>query len=202
MSHHGFSYDLVDKIVSIDSDQKDVLSRKTTDISEHELLYAKEIGERLKATLASKGSGAGLAAPQIGISRSVFIYSYDRTPEHLTLVINPSLKSEDDTVVESWEGCFSAMSADGKRSVAKMRRFEKIRVTYTNESGELVEKSLDGFAAKVFQHEYDHLQGYLNVCHNSALEVKTFPDNDTFEEFMAFVKSEDQKRYNSNNNGH
>ena len=186
-----------DDILNGETDTQNVLSTKTKDIGKDELFLAIEIGERLKVTLASKGPvAAGLAAPQIGISRSVFIYSYDRTPEHLTLVINPTFEPIGDKVVEGWEACFSGMKPNGEKSVAKMQRFEVIRVTYMNEKGEMVKRVLDGFAAKVFQHEYDHLQGYVNIGHPKALEVKTFPNSESFEAFMTTVRAEDKRRYN------
>jgi len=56
---------------------------------------------------------AGLAAPQIGISKSVFIFSFDRGPKNLEAVVNPRFVPIEDTKVEGWEGCFSVMLSNG-----------------------------------------------------------------------------------------
>lgn len=187
----------VDPILNTGTDKKGVLSTKTKDLTREELPLALEINDRLRATLATKGKvAAGLAAPQIGIGRSVFIYSFDRTPENLTLVINPTLTPASDVVIDGWEACYSGMHDNGERHIAKMRRFEKIHVTYMDEHWNKIEKTLDGFAAKVFQHEYDHLQGYVNVCKKDALDVRVFPSVEAFESFMTQVRAEDAKHYN------
>jgi peptide deformylase len=129
----------VDSIWDIGNDSGHILSTKTKDLKKNELSLAIKIGDRLKATLATKGKvSAGLAAPQIGISRSVFIYSFDRRPENLTLVINPTLEPMGDAGVIGWEACYSGMLKNGEYHVAKIRRFERIRVTYFNESWEKV----------------------------------------------------------------
>ena len=187
----------IDKILNESTDKDHILDTKTKDISASELPLALEIEKRLKATLATKGPvAAGLAAPQIGINRSVFIYSFDRNPEHLALVINPTFEPIGTQTVDGWEACFSGMKETGERKVAKMRRYEKIRVSYMDHEGKQVSRELNGFAAKVFQHEFDHLQGYLNFKHPKALEVRTFEDEQSFEAFMTSIRAEDKKRYN------
>ena len=70
-------------IITIDTLQAEVLRRKAENIQESELGIAKEIGEKLYAALEPYFPAAGLAAPQIGISKAVFIFSYDRDPKHL-----------------------------------------------------------------------------------------------------------------------
>ena len=69
------------KIVTVDSLEKEVLRQKTEEIYEDELPLAKEIAEKLFAALQPLLPAAGLAAPQIGISKSVFIFSFDRDPK-------------------------------------------------------------------------------------------------------------------------
>ena len=181
------------KILTIDEDLQNILGSKAIDFDLSELSRAREIGERLKATLGEKNNAAGLAAPQIGINRSVFIYSADRKPENLVLVINPVIKGVGEYTIDSWEACFSCMYADGRKSIAKMRRFENIWVSYITETGAHIETILESFAAKVFQHEYDHLRGYINIRHPQVLEVKNFGDEEAFEAFMTTVRTEDHK---------
>ncbi len=94
-------------VLTTNSSQSHILYTKTTDFQPDELPLAKEIGESLIQSLALYGSAAGLAAPQIGISRSVFIYSNNRDPKNLEIIINPSFSPIGTETLEGWEGCFS-----------------------------------------------------------------------------------------------
>lgn len=190
----GFSQEL--KIVTIDSPLHEVLKQKTELIQENELPLAQEIAAQLFKTLQPHLPAAGLAAPQIGISKAVFIYSYDRNPEHLEVVINPSFEPIGDEIVEGWEACFSVILSEKDWKVAKVPRYAKIRAIYLNQNGEKVEKILDGFGAKVFQHEYDHLDGIENIEREDAI-VKAFTSREELFEFMQAVKKEDANRYNA-----
>lgn len=181
-------------IVTVDSPNKDVLKRKTDEIGPNELQLAREIGEQLYESLKPYLPAAGLAAPQIGISKSVFIYSYDRKPENLELVINPTFTPIGKNKIEGWEGCFSVILSDSTWQLAKVPRFEKIRVSYLDGNGEKIEKILEGFAAKVFQHEYDHLQGIENIERSDA-SIKEFNSRDDLMNFMNSVKKEDSTYY-------
>ncbi len=182
------------EIVTIDSSQAQVLKTKTENFREDELVLAREIADQLYHSLAPFFPAAGLAAPQIGISRSIFIFSYDRDPKNLEAVINPTVTPIGDEKVEGWEGCFSAILKTGAYECAKIPRYATIHVSYLTTKGEKVEKILEGFAAKVFQHEYDHLQGYVNLCRQDA-EVKTFQNKQEFIDFMQEVKKQDAARY-------
>jgi peptide deformylase len=182
------------KIVTIDSELQSVLKQKTAEIAEGELSLAGEIADKLVMALEPLMPAAGLAAPQIGISKSVFIFSFDRDPNNLEVVINPTLEPVGDVQVKGWEGCFSVMLSNGIYKLAENTRYETIRVQYLNLEGEKVEKILDGFAAKVFQHEYDHLQGIENIDKEDAV-VQDFSTKEEMLEFMQQVKKEDSLRY-------
>lgn len=184
------------KIVTIDSPKQNILNLKTEDIQEHELDFAREVGERLFLALKPYFPAAGLAAPQIGISKSIFIYSYDRDPKNLEIAINPSFIPLGEEKVEGWEGCLSVITTIWK--LAKVPRYEKIHATYMNQNGEIVEKKLEGFAAKVFQHEYDHLQGIVNIDRHDSI-VKEFATEEEMESFIQAVKKEDAARYKNPN---
>jgi peptide deformylase len=80
----------------------------------------------------------------------------------------------------------------------KVPRFEKIQVNYLNRQGEWVEKVLEGFAAKAFQHEYDHLQGIVNIYRPDAV-AKSFDSKNELTTFMQVVKKEDATRYKAPN---
>lgn len=152
-------------------------------------LEAKEIIKDLKNTLSPYMPAAGLAAPQIGILKTIFIFSWNRLPEHLEGVINPIFYPLGTEKNSGWEGCFSVPLA-----LAYVPRYQNILATYTNIDDERVTYKLQGFAARVFQHECDHLQGIENI-HRSDAEVKEFT---TLEEMMAFiqdVKKDDAVNY-------
>jgi peptide deformylase len=151
-------------------------------------------------TLIPLMPAAGLAAPQIGISCSIFIFSYDRDPAHLEIVINPTFVPIGEKKIVGWEGCFSTILVSGVRKVALVPRYEKIAVAYWTLDGVLVDRVLEGFAAKVFQHEYDHLRGMTNIYRDDA-EVKEFATHEELNQFMVEVKKEDSKRYLSPKRG-
>lgn len=182
------------QIVTIDSPLQHVLKTKTEPLQANELPLAREIVDQLFLALKPHLPAAGLAAPQIGISKSVFIFSFDRDPNNLEGVINPSFTPVGDVKIEGWEGCFSVMLSDNTWKLAKIPRYETIKVQYLNMEGERVEKILDGFAAKVFQHEYDHLQGIENIDREDAV-VRDFTSTKEMLDFMEQVKKEDSLRY-------
>lgn len=109
-------------------------------------------------------NGAGLAAPQIGVNLQLVIFGSttvnprypDRPLVPPTVLINPvitPLGAEED---EDWEGC---LSVPGLRGVVP--RFSHIRYTGFDEKGEAIDRTVDGFHARVVQHECDHLIGKL-----------------------------------------
>lgn len=184
------------EIVTIESPQAEVLKTKAEQIQPDELDLAREISRKLYLALEPFFPAAGIAAPQIGISKAVFLFSWNRDPKNFEVVINPSFVPASEEKVEGWESCFSAVLKTGVRHCAKVSRYEKIQVKYMNQEGEIIEKTLEGFAAKVFQHEYDHLQGYVNISLPGA-EVTTFSTDAEYKAFMAEVKKQDAKRYTS-----
>ena len=116
----------------------------------------------------------------------------------ISIVINPSFSPIGDTKIDGWEGCFSIMLSNGTWKLAKIPRYETIQVQYLNTKGENVEKQLEGFAAKVFQHEYDHLQGIENIDREDAI-VMDFTTKEEMFNFMQQVKKEDSLHYKKPN---
>ncbi|MDH3688471.1 MAG: peptide deformylase [Gammaproteobacteria bacterium] len=107
--------------------------------------------------------GAGLAAPQIGESRRVVIFGVDQNPRYpeadpvpRTVLINPSIEFLTDEVSAGWEGC---LSVPGLRGLVE--RCERIRYNGYGLNGESISREVDGFHARVVQHECDHLNGIL-----------------------------------------
>jgi len=116
-------------------------------------------------------NGVGLAAPQISASWRMLIIAsrpsarYPYAPEmEPTLMINPSFEALSEMKEKGWEGC---LSIPGIR--ARVPRYTQIKVNYINALGDAVTQELEGFVARVFQHEYDHLDGlvYLDRVENN-----------------------------------
>ena len=107
--------------------------------------------------------GAGLAAPQIGVGLRVVIFGVERNPRYpdaepvpYTELINPVLTSLSDEMEEGWEGC---LSVPGLRGVVP--RYRRLRYRGLDPAGNAIVRDVDGFHARVVQHECDHLDGIL-----------------------------------------
>jgi len=119
--------------------------------------------ERMKATL-EEANGVGLAAPQIGLTKNIFLFVRVDKPDMPTEVaINPRIvKYPKQTICFENDGCLSIPNLSGNST-----RYPWIEVEYYNEHGELIKERLEGhrrgenFVAIIFQHEFDHLQGVL-----------------------------------------
>ena len=109
-------------------------------------------------------SGAGLAAPQIGVDLQLVIFGTDavnpRYPDApvvpRTVLLNPVITPIGDEEEEGWEGC---LSVPGLRGMVP--RWSRIHYTGLDPFGDLIDRSVDGFHARVVQHECDHLWGVL-----------------------------------------
>jgi peptide deformylase len=108
-------------------------------------------------------NGAGLAAPQIGVLLRVVIFGVTRNPRYPdaeevpdTVLVNPVITPLGEETEEDWEGC---LSVPGMRGVVP--RFKKVRYQGFDESGNPIDRSVEGFHARVVQHECDHLDGIL-----------------------------------------
>ncbi len=108
-------------------------------------------------------SGAGLAAPQIGVGLQVVIFGVEQDARYpqseeapATVLINPVLTPLSDELEEDWEGC---LSVPGLRGMVP--RHTRLRYQGFDERGNRIDRSVDGFHARVVQHECDHLLGIL-----------------------------------------
>lgn len=107
--------------------------------------------------------GAGLAAPQIGVGLRVVIFGFDSNPRYpeagsvpYTVLINPVLTPLSEEIEEGWEGC---LSVPGLRGVVP--RWRHLRYEGLDPEGRRIDRTVDGFHARVVQHETDHLDGIL-----------------------------------------
>ena len=110
-----------------------------------------------------ENDGAGLAAPQIGLGMQLVIFGFDsneRYPEAdqvpFTVLINPIITPIGDEEEDGWEGCLSVPGLMGV-----VPRFKKIRYQGKDQHGNEIDREVDGFHARVVQHECDHLIGKL-----------------------------------------
>lgn len=107
--------------------------------------------------------GAGIAAPQIGVDLRVVIFGGKPTPRYpeslgvpYTVLINPELSPIGDDEAEGWEGC---LSVPGLRGLVP--RWQRLSYRGFDVEGQLIERTVEGFHARVVQHECDHLDGLL-----------------------------------------
>jgi peptide deformylase len=134
-------------------------------------------------------SGAGLAAPQIAVPLRVVIFGLTQNPRYPdaeevpdTVLINPVITPIGEEMEEAWEGC---LSVPGMRGVVP--RFMRVRYQGFDESGQAIDRSVEGFHARVVQHECDHLDGILypmrirDMSKFGYVEV-LFPDQELIDE--------------------
>lgn len=187
---------LATHILTLDQDTKGHLTTKcqAIDFTAEGFVKIKNITSALQKALKPHLPAAGLAAPQIGLNQRIFLFSWDRTEEHLISVTNPSFEPVGEEKEFGWEGCFSIILGNGPYQVANVPRYKKIKVAYRDQEGKLITQILEGFAARVFQHEYDHLEGIENI-HRADAEIKTFETREALLAFMNEIKQNDKARY-------
>jgi peptide deformylase len=108
-------------------------------------------------------NGAGLAAPQIGVGLRVVIFGVHANPRYPdveevpdTVLINPVIEPIGREMEEDWEGCLSVPGMRGW-----VPRYQRLRYAGFDEKGQRFERTVQGFHARVVQHECDHLDGIL-----------------------------------------
>ena len=124
-------------------------SREVSGINNHILTLLDDMKDTLKVV-----EGVGLAAPQVGVLRRVAIVDYD---DKFYELINPKIISVSGETIEE-EGCLSVIGQRGR-----VKRPEKITVTYVDRKGKRQKQEITGITARIFCHEIDHLDGILFV---------------------------------------
>jgi peptide deformylase len=130
-------------------------------------------------------NGAGLAAPQIGVGLQVVIFGVERSPRYpdaepvpYTVLINPVLEALDTEMEEGWEGC---LSVPGMRGLVPRHR--RLRYRGYDQYRRTIDRGVEGFHARVVQHECDHLAGILYPMRivdlrNFGFNEELFPGQD------------------------
>ncbi len=121
-----------------------------------------------------KAKGVGIAAPQVGKSWRAFVVAPEpsvrypkakRVPP--VVMINPRLLSHSKTMITDWEGC---LSIPGLRALVP--RWASVRIEFTALDGRRLVGELSGFVARIFQHEFDHINGMVYV--DRVKDTRTF----------------------------
>jgi peptide deformylase len=127
--------------------------------------------DQLLATLVAS-HGVGIAAPQVAIPYRLLIVAsrpnsrYPNAPlMPPTAMINPQIVSHSNDIVKDWEGC---LSVPGIRGL--IPRYSEIEVEYIDRTGQLIRQHLSGFVARIFQHEFDHLNGLVFLDRLESLQ--------------------------------
>jgi peptide deformylase len=123
-------------------------------------------------------NGAGIAAPQIGVSLRVVIFEVTQNPRYpqaepvpYTVLVNPLLEPMGDARDDAWEGC---LSVPGLRGVVS--RHENLRYRGFDLEGNTIDRRVSGFHARVVQHEVDHLDGILFPMRVTDMRLFGFED--------------------------
>lgn len=135
------------------------LSQEVADVRAR---WVRELLVDLLDTMQAAG-GAGLAAPQVGVPVRMVVFGGQPTPRYpdapvipFTVLVNPVLEPLGDDLEEGWEGC---LSIPGLRGLVP--RHARLRYRGTDVDGNAIDRSVEGFHARVVQHEVDHLDGIL-----------------------------------------
>ncbi len=140
-----------------------LLYQRATEIEDLDSQELDEIINNMLDTMKD-ANGVGIAAPQIGISKRIIIFGFkdnprypDAPPVPLTVLINPIVEVLSNEKQNGWEGC---LSVPGLRGLVP--RYIKIKYSgYEFNSKQNIERVVDGFHARVVQHEMDHIDGIL-----------------------------------------
>lgn len=123
-------------------------------------------------------NGAGIAAPQIGVSLQVVMFEVKQNPRYpeaeevpFTVLVNPTITPLGDETVDGWEGC---LSVPGMRGVVS--RYSRLRYQGKDAEGRPIDRTVEGFHARVVQHECDHLNGILYPMRIKDMRLFGFVD--------------------------
>ena len=152
------------RILTIDNKKDSIFLRKTA----KQVNYEKDLdliiyfSKRLKATVTNpKNMGVGIAAPQVGLRRSmIYVQRFDKEEKPLEFYINPKIVEYSDSLQLGKEGCLSIPNRTDQ-----VFRSQEIQIEYLDLEGKKHIEKVSGFTSVIFQHEIDHLNGILYIDH-------------------------------------
>jgi peptide deformylase len=119
--------------------------------------------------MMAEQNGVGLAAPQVGITQR-FLVMMDPDTNEIYRMINPNILSHSNETCVMEEGCLSVLGADGMPVYSNVKRPASVDVEWTNEQGNKLRAKMSGTAARIVQHETDHLDGILFIDYLSGVK--------------------------------
>lgn len=150
------------RILTIESEADlEVLRSSSVDFSTADLATAEysKLADKMVKTLENTDGGVGIAAPQVGINRRVVaVQRVDKGGEPIEVYANIVIEQMRGALEPGPEGCLSVPDRRGD-----VLRYQDISIRYTDVSGKMVREDVSGFAAVIFQHETDHLDGVLYI---------------------------------------
>ena len=150
------------RILTIESETDlEVLRSSSVDFSTADLATAEysKLADKMVKTLENTDGGVGIAAPQVGINRRVVaVQRVDKEGEPIEVYANIVIEQMRGALEPGPEGCLSVPDRRGD-----VLRYQDISIRYTDVSGKMVREDVSGFAAVIFQHETDHLDGVLYI---------------------------------------
>jgi peptide deformylase len=139
-----------------------ILRQKAKEVTSIKNYSTQRLIDKLLTTVI-KVNGVGLAAPQLNKPWRIFILAshpnprYPKAPQMKPrAIINPQILATSGKKIKDWEGC---LSIPGIRGLVP--RYEAVRVEYTDRMGKHIKARYKNFIARIFQHEYDHLEGIV-----------------------------------------
>ena len=123
--------------------------------------------------------GVGLAAPQIGVSKQVIVVEFgdeddETVPEHLFVVVNPEIVAQSKDTIDGIEGCLSVPGF-----VGEVERAQAVTVRGQDQHGKKVKIRAQGWLARIFQHEIDHVNGVLYTDRAGQIWKSDHEETDT-----------------------
>ncbi len=159
-----------------------ILLQKAVPVEQFDTPALHALIQDLEDTMQAK-NGAGIAAPQIGVSQRVVIFGQKISSAHpnprypdadavpYTVLINPVLTPVGTEMEDGWEGC---LSVPGMRGIVP--RYQRLHYTGFDQYGNKIDRLVSGFHARVVQHECDHLDGILYPMRIDDLKDFGFAD--------------------------
>lgn len=139
-----------------------ILRKQAQTIASVDSPQIQQLIDRL-TTAAVEANGVGIAAPQLGCSVRLLVIAsrpnlrYPDAPTmEPTALLNPQWVAHSDDQVKGWEGCLSVPGVRGK-----VPRYREVEVEYIDRWGQPQRRVWQDFVARIFQHEYDHLEGHV-----------------------------------------
>ncbi|HZV99143.1 MAG TPA: peptide deformylase [Methylophilaceae bacterium] len=139
-----------------------LLLQKAAEVKQFDTLELHTLIQDMQDTMEHM-NGAGIAAPQIGVSQRVVIFGVGKNPRYpdaeevpYTVLVNPILTPLGTQIEDGWEGC---LSVPGMRGIVP--RYARLHYTGFDQYGKPIDRMVSGFHARVVQHETDHLDGIL-----------------------------------------